>query len=549
MSYVVNGIECVKDFNILGANKIVGNFTYTPISFYTLEDDISSILESVHTNLGLFEKEYHITKNINVDSIINIPKGAKIYIDKNCTATFTKIIAERYHIFYGEGNVFINDASYPEWFGAGNDKTDNEVYINKAINSSKKVLLNSDNYVISSPIKMKSYVSLIGENRNERYGNNTIITNTNNSRAIEISGTSANMIEECSIENICFISNYNNPSEYCIYMEYCANVKASHLRFIKYRNGLYANHTVYTEISNCCYDSSEINNTFDGVGFTLGGDDSHGNYNGNNASIRFNNNVAIMRSSANKDTGLLVKGYISDSFIDNFETVSGRYPIHIVGYTGDYFVRGQSNVWIRNCIIDAYSEDGIFIENCKYAGNINISDCYISPAFNATTFHNAIHLLNVEANTNINNNQLVNYDTKYSLFNRGIFIDGSSNIFCIGNQINNMPYPQTAVNRNTNLVFEDFIYNSFQSSAICCNLDGTVYFARCRNTINGGAKSIGSWCYNISNKCIKINIDNTNINVNCLSDSASFLNYKGTSGYKQIGQSADGDLYYTGFQY
>lgn len=388
-------------------------------------------LTSDLNNIGLKEKAYSVSSDMTINAQLVIPKGATINIDNGVTLTINgSILAERYAIFTGSGNVVINgDANsviYPEWFGAKVDDNtvDNGAIINKAINSITAGIIDfaPNVYWIETPIVVDKVLTLRGVH------DKTYLTagNSDCSPVLTISGSGTTYVDGASVIDMVIgrYSSLNNSTG--LYLTRVANTTLRGLRFANFNFCVKYKFTTSTyNYDIICLTALEQSQFFGFIldcteSTPLAGTSANGSCYFRNCGVN-----VIVQPTGTCEGFYAVGSDIRDLFFESCATANTLNGINLDGT--DTILATDIN--ITNCVLDGCGGCGIRISKVKgLDAGVKISNTFISMNPLSASKTQAIALVN-SSNVIVNNCELYCYLSEVT----AIIIDN-----CDGCIINNV---------------------------------------------------------------------------------------------------------------
>lgn len=414
------------------------------------------------TNIGLEEGVYNITSDLTVNAQLVVPKGAIIDIANGVTLTINgQILAGRYQIFSGNGDVVVDSESqpigYPEWFGAkANDNAiDNKAAIEKCVKAFCITELSSGDYYVDNTITIDtSNRTLRGVKQlNWSYVADTkkgtrIITKHATNAIILVGTTTAPSNINLSVQNILledFTVTRTSGSDWVsgsigIRFSQVLRSRVNHITCFNNDLGVMLQACTNMHIENSLIFSevlptSDTSRSFRGVFI----DNSVLSPNNTpNVSIYVRNNIintgggVILALSS----GINVSGSVnapSDLFIYENAIEWVANGIEMLGTTTSGTVH---DVHFIHNEMDVIKSNGIILQNIASNNTVIVEDNYIAPASNADTPFSAIRLVTC-GGVSLHNNVIVskNFSNTY-----GIYATTSNTIHSVGNIITSCLY-------------------------------------------------------------------------------------------------------------
>jgi hypothetical protein len=307
-----------------------------------------------------------------------------------------------------------------EWFGAkrGDSSVDNAPPITASFALAPITQLMAGDYWTKSTVILNvSFRSLIGVDSDIDHNEGTRLVLTGPAAARGDSVMHVGLLAEPAsvygavqgvhVDNIGLLRDYGtfrppppvNPKivdcDKAFVALYLFNCRFRRLKCQGSRIGFFMFGCVATDIADCEYNGHNGDSTSPPhdyrVGYMLGGDRRVFGFAGANASLRAVRNTAVVGPGI-LPTGMLLWGYATDQFIDDFETAQIAFGLVIDGtdLSGDnsnLAMRGavigdptaQTDVRIHRATIDAHSAGGILILNTNAHGLIELQDPYCTP--------------------------------------------------------------------------------------------------------------------------------------------------------------------------
>ena len=434
--------------------------------------DNTSILNNLISSIGddnaiiiIDEGTYLISGNVTIPSNIVIEFIGELDITGNLTIN-GEIKSPLKQIFKGTGTLTINDGKnsigYPEWFGAkiNDDTTNNEEGINKCINIFPTTIFQSGNYYISDTIN----VNTAGKTLKGVSNKTTIIMKDNFNKIMHVGFTSfpSEVNSLPRYFNISDIILTRNTTQYItgsigLHTEYLLYGNFTNVIVRESCDNFLINGVVATKFNNCTSfnttldsdDTTRVINSFGIDGF------SDIPLAGNNASLYLNGcNASFGGICYNLCHGLNIIGNyrLADIYIDKFECAMPYIGIEINGFN----TTSGNDIFITNCVIDAYKEHGIYVHGFDNSSNINIDGNYIAPSSNAITPSNFGIRIENTGNTNVVNNQIICDPSTACL---PLWYNNCVNVNSVGNMIMN-PGRAIFFNSSDNIRSIDLIRNT-----------------------------------------------------------------------------------------
>lgn len=344
-------------------NEVFGNIVYQPD---TLNGDST-------TNIGLKAGTYNVTENMTINAQLVIPEGAIINVAAGVTLTInSQILAGRYQIFAGDGDIVVNAAKqpfgYPEWFSDD---------VQKACDVFSKVILAARNYFVDGDLTLnKENFTLCGEVYGKylgaayKYPSRIVL----NSGSIKIGRTDTittnQFISNITVENVA-ISSLSSGDVIGLYGVVRANLRHIYIDTALADVGIHCYMATGSHIEDVYVQSISVDHTF--MGFVTSKDLPLSG--GKPASVWFRN---CTYANTGSPTSTNTYGFYitdgSDIFIDSCETILADYGIAFVS------MNTHTNVdfLISNCDFDGCKKRGIYFYGCTSNGAITFTNCYVA---------------------------------------------------------------------------------------------------------------------------------------------------------------------------
>lgn len=370
-----------------------------------------SDLSGTGKNIGLKEGEYTVESNMTINSQLIIPNGAEINVKSGATLTINgQVLAGRYHIFKGSGNIVINSPQnsiiYPEWFGAVGDtpNADCGIAINKAINSASTgciIDFAPTTYYVRTPIVCNKVMTLQGI-RDKTY----ITAGTSNcSPIITISGSGSNYVDGAVIKNMTLGRYSELDSSIGLYITRCANTLIQNIRLANFAQCIRYKFTTSTRTEGCIALTALAQNNFFGYLLDCTADAPLANTSANGSCYFINCSVNISVEPRDKlSTGFYITGKdMRDIYLDNCETSKCSIGVNFDGTANTM----ATDIRISG-VFDLCRSIGIRVKNIPMLdGGVKIHDCFIS--LDSTTNPSQAIYVETSYNVSVSNTEIYSY--------------------------------------------------------------------------------------------------------------------------------------------
>lgn len=324
------------------------------------------------TNIGLKEGRYTVDSDLTINAQLVVPKGAIIEVANGVTLTINgQILAGRYQIFTGSGNVVVNSeyqpVGYPEWFGAvADDATDCTTAIQKCLDIFNVTELSIGIYRISSTLVMNKHNrQLKGVHRNmfsrPDFANCTVLNATTlNDIALRVGRdayTSAgdNLSYPCVSNLAILFTESNNPNAVGLKCQYTFTAKIENVSVFNASKGFEIVGTVTTYFNHCTAwrDNSDAvyQRTGTSYGFFIDSTQNLG-LAGGNASLYLTEctSTGYIGASTNAFVCFYVEGYVADIFFSRCESSGGHFGFQVI--VAGPTIENNSDFKMDSCIVD-----------------------------------------------------------------------------------------------------------------------------------------------------------------------------------------------------
>ena len=347
---------------------------------------------------------YSIQSSISISADVQMQPGAILLIPNGVTVAFTgNFIADVSHVFTctGTGKVTFDwtktNTGYPEWWGATTGGADCSTAINAAIKALQTTQLQCGDYFVASTIKMvyehrtlKGKGSQYNDTTNEvtriimNGGSNHIIQVGPDSKPAPVGGSYANALYKQIIVQDLYVARDTVPvvsSDCCgVRLQFVIYAQVNNVKSAENIYNFYFTGTIGCFVNNC-YSKR--------VGTGSGGTDKWYGYYvygfediglaGSNASLYLNycqaecNNAGL---NASGGIGFYADGAFTDLFMESPETVYCETGIAILGNGSTSLPATNTDLQIKNPVVDAFFKYGIYLYNINQFGSVDIHDGY-----------------------------------------------------------------------------------------------------------------------------------------------------------------------------
>ena len=475
-------------------------------------DDVGAFFDAGSTGktIRVPSGDYLIGSSTTISSQIEFDAGAKLLIGNGVTVAFTgQVVSGPYQIFQctGTGAVTFNEAKtsegYPEWWGAlvnnAGAAAANRIAINACITALPRTKLQPADYWTSDYIHLAiSHRELIGQGY--PYNGSTadvvsrIVVNNGTTDAIRVGPNVAPPAVNQFPQGLRVMNITTDRAVAPVVSSDCTGIRVQYVLYAQFENvmarqciyGWRFNGAVYTKVRDC--------QAFRSIAGTGGPDKYYGFFAdgsisiglaGGNASLYLegcNSNVGGI--SITNSSGVYADLAFTDLFIYEFESVRHNIGINIQGNgAGTYTPYSNLDLQIRNPVIDAYEQFGIFFKNVNDNGACEVIGGYTAPAGGGTASCGII-ISDCVGSVAIHGTQMI---MPQSAATNGIIIENSANAVIDRAQILDCRGTPMTVNNSVSCDVRPVIKNYLEYTAQALLVMGATTGCYIQPIINGKA--------------------------------------------------------------